>query len=86
MIKTPFNDYGILYHNPVKLSWVLSENNIDMKTFESFYLKFLNVYFDETTFELKEHLVELNNNDLDNIFISKNMLNILNIYLLLKNK
>ena len=77
MIKTPFNDYGILYRNPVILNWILSENNINIDLFDTFYLKFLNLYFDEENFELKEHIIEFNKEDLNKIFISKIMLNVL---------
>jgi hypothetical protein len=77
MIKTPFNDYGILYNNPVILNWILSENDINIDLFETFYLKFLNLYFDEENFELKEHIIEFNKGNLNDIFISKIMLKIL---------
>jgi hypothetical protein len=81
-IQTPFCDFGILYNNPVKLSWVLMENNIHINEFESFYLKFLNLYFDEDLMDLKEHSIQLNKNDLNKYIISKRMEDIL----LLKSK
>jgi len=64
MIQTPFHDFGILYNCPVKLKWVLSENNININNFNSFYLKFINMYFDEKNLDLKDHIIDLNNNDL----------------------
>lgn len=77
LIKTPFNDFGILYNVPVKLIWILVENNINIETFESFYLKFLSVYFCEKEFDIKEHFIKMDNNDLDKIFISERMKSIL---------
>lgn len=77
MIKTPFNDFGILYNVPVKLSWLLSENNINIETFDSFYLKFLNLYLDEENIELKEHYIEFNNKNIDKFIISDRMENII---------
>jgi hypothetical protein len=79
MIQTPFHDFGLLYNCPVKLKWVLSENNIDINNFNSFYLKFINMYFDEKNLDLKEHIIELNKNDLENAIISERMKNIMNI-------
>lgn len=69
-LKTPFNDFGILYNVPVKLIWALYENNIDLESFNKFELNFLNPYFDENTFELIEHNIKLSNNELNNIIIS----------------
>ena len=78
LIKTPFNDFGILYNVPVKLNWILVENNIDIEIFESFYLKFLSVYFCETEFDIKEHFIKMDNNDLEKIIISERMKMIMN--------
>ena len=69
-LKTPFNDFGILYNVPVKLIWALYENNIDLENFNNFELTFLNPYFDEDNFELIEHNIKLSNNELNNIIIS----------------
>ena len=71
MIQTPFNDFGILYKNPIKLSWVLEENKID--NFESLEIHFLNVYLNEENMDLMKHFIKLNNEDLDEIIISKRM-------------
>jgi len=79
MIQTPFNDFGILYHTPVKLKWILSENNINLETFRKFYLKFLNPHLDEETMELCDHVIELNNEQLNSIIISDIMKKILDI-------
>jgi len=77
MIKTPFNDFGLLYDVPVKLIWLLSENNINLETFNSFYLKYLNMYYDEDTVELKEHYIKYTNEDIDKIIISDRVKDIL---------
>ena len=78
-IQTPFCDFGILYKNPVKLIWVLKENNIDIDNFESFYLKFLNLYFDDDLIDLKEHYIKLDKNDLNKYIISKRMEDIISL-------
>ena len=75
MIQTPFNDFGILYNTPIRLRWICVENNIDINSFQSFCLKYGNPYFDETTFELKEHKIETINKD--DILISDLMKKIL---------
>jgi hypothetical protein len=71
MIHSPFNDFGILYNTPIKLRWICVENNIDIDSLQSFYLRYGNPYFDETTFELKEHKIELNSKN--DILISIHM-------------
>jgi len=78
MIQTPFNDFGILYDIPVKLKWVLSENNININDFNELKINFTN-YFDENTFEMKEHNIILNKDDLNNNIISERMKEILAI-------
>lgn len=78
-IQTPFNDLGIAYWCPVKLLWALSENNIDLNTFENFKLKFLNMYFDEEKYALLDHYIKLNKDNLNNIIISKRMLDVLKL-------
>lgn len=80
MIQTPFNDFGLLYKTPIKLSWIIHENNI--KNFETLYIKFLNLYLDEDLMDLKEHIMEFNKDDLDRFIVSERMEKIL----LLKNK
>jgi hypothetical protein len=75
-IRTPFNDFGLLY-NPVKLSWLLYENNIDITTFNNFTLKFLNLYFDEVKMDLIQHYIKIDNSDLNKIIISDRMKEIL---------
>lgn len=79
MIKTPFNDFGILYKCPVKLLWILSENYIEIEDFYDFYLKFLNLYLDEINMELREHFINYTKNDLEKNLISKRMEEILDI-------
>jgi len=78
MIKTPFNDYGILYNMKVKLCWVLIENNINMDNFDRFYLKFENMYINKD-FELVEHFIDMNKKDLNNVIISDRMKEIMKI-------
>jgi hypothetical protein len=79
LIKTPFNDFGILYNVPVKLRWILIENNIDIETFNNIYFKFLSIYFCEKDCDIKEHYVKMDNNDLDKVFISERMKDILSL-------
>jgi len=75
--KTPFNDFGILYDTPIKLSWILVENEIDIPSFSTFYLKYLLPILDEDKMELVEHSIQLDN--INNIIISKRMKDILKI-------
>lgn len=77
MVKTPFNDFGILYDMPVKLLWILVENEIDITSFNNFYLKYLLPILDEDKMELVEHSIKLEN--INNIIISKRMKDILKI-------
>ena len=76
-LKTPFNDFGILYNIPIKLIWILIENNIEIDDFNNFELNFLNMYFDEELIDLKEHFINLNKNDINNFIISNRMKSIL---------
>lgn len=78
MIKTPFNDFGILYNSPVKLLWVLSENNIKLNDFNELKIIFMD-YFDENTFEMKDHNIILNKTDINNNIISERMKEIMAI-------
>lgn len=89
MIQTPFNDLGLLYRCPVKLGWLLYENNIDINEFKNFELKYLNMYFDEECLDLFEHKILINkdnfydnikNSDIlnENILISERMKYIIN--------
>ena len=75
MIKTPFNDYGILYNCPIRLIWILTENDIDISEFKDFFIKFWEQIFDEKKMELKEHFINLKN--LNSIIISEHMKEIL---------
>ena len=77
MVKTPFNDFGILYDTPIKLLWILVENNIDIPSFNNFYLKYLLPILDEDKMELVEHSIKLDN--INDIIISKRMKDILKI-------
>jgi hypothetical protein len=73
MIQSPFSDFGLLYGIRIKLLWILSENNINIDTFEKFELKFLNLYFDEDAMDLKEHLITLTKDDINKYLISERM-------------
>lgn len=77
MVKTPFNDYGILYNVPIKLIWALYENNIDLENINTFELIFLNPYFDESSNELKVHNIQLLGAQLNDLIISDHMKDIL---------
>lgn len=76
-VKTPFNDFGILYNVPIKLIWALYENNIDLENINTFELIFLNPYFDEDTCELKVHNIKLSGNQLNELIITDHMKDIL---------
>ena len=76
-VKTPFNDFGILYNVPIKLIWALYENNIDLENINTFELIFLNPYFDEDTCELKVHNIKLLGNQLNELIITDHMKDIL---------
>lgn len=77
MVKTPFNDFGILYNVPIKLIWALYENNIDLENINTFELIFLNPYFDEDTCELKIHNMKLLGDKLNELIITDHMKDIL---------
>jgi hypothetical protein len=77
MVKTPFNDFGILYNVPIKLIWALYENNIDLENIDTFELTFLNPYFDENSMELKVHNIQLLGDQLNDLIISDHMKDIL---------
>jgi len=75
MIKTPFNDYGILYNCPVRLIWILVENNINISDFKNFYIKYWEQIFDVQNLTLKDHFINIDN--LNSIIISEHMKEIL---------
>jgi hypothetical protein len=77
MVKTPFNDYGILYNVPIKLIWALYENNIDLENINTFELTFLNPYFDQDSMDLKVHNIQLFGSQLNDLIISDHMKDIL---------
>ena len=70
-IKTPFNDFGLLYHCPVKVKWILEENCISKNYFKNLYIKFFNMYFDDSILDLKEHYINIKN--IDDFIISDRM-------------
>jgi hypothetical protein len=77
-IKTPFNDFGMMYHCPVKISWMLVENGYNIaqciELFENFNveIKFMKGYMNEETFEYKEHVFLTKN--IDDYFITDYMM------------
>ena len=77
MVKTPFNDFGILYSIPIKLIWALYENNIDLENINNFELTFLNPYFDEDKCELNVHNIQLFEHQLNDLIITNHMKDIL---------
>lgn len=60
-IQTPFYDFGMLYCMPVKLEWIVAENNIT--DFNTLYILFLNLYFDEENMDLKDHEIFMTKDD-----------------------
>jgi len=70
-IKTPFNDFGLLYHCPVKVKWILEENCINENDFQTLYIKFFNMYFDDSILDLKEHYINIK--DINDFIISDRM-------------
>ncbi len=63
-IKTPFNDFGLMYHCPVKISWMLIENGYNINDIENVEIRFLKGYMNEETFDYKEHVfITYNIND-----------------------
>ena len=76
MIHGPLNDFGILYSCPIKISWILKENNIN--TFDTLLIKFLNMYFDDEKLDLFEHKIKITKENIEQILISDRMKYILN--------
>lgn len=69
-INSPFKDCGLLYLCPIKVKWLLHENNINIdliNNFKDIEIKYINFYLDETNCELIQNKVKLNNLD-DYIF------------------
>ena len=56
----PYNDFGDLNKNNILLEWILKDLQFREKLI-SFEIKFSNPYLDETSFELKEHKIYLEN-------------------------
>ncbi len=74
-IKTPLNDFGLTYHSPIKINWMLIENGYNINDFESIEIKFLKGYMDEETYDYKEHIFTSNN--INNYFITDYMFDII---------
>ncbi len=70
-IKTPLNDFGLMYHCPVKVSWILVENGYKLNEVENIEIKFMKGYMCEETFDYKEHIFKTNK--LNDYFITDYM-------------
>ncbi len=57
--QTPFHDFGLLYHCPVKLDWMLEDLGMRDVLIENVEIKYMNYYFDEDKCELIEHKILL---------------------------
>lgn len=66
-ITGPYHDFGLLMNLPVKLKWILEENEMDGELDVSF----LNEYLDEEIMELKKQ--EWKSNDSNAYFITDHM-------------
>jgi hypothetical protein len=60
-IKTPYQDFGILMNTPIRMSWILEENGVDVDEVESWKMVYVNDYFDEELMELRKHEKESKN-------------------------
>lgn len=58
----PFYDFGDLNNSNIKLEWFLKDIQFKEKI-KCFELKYSNPYLDETNFELKDHIIYLQNSD-----------------------
>jgi hypothetical protein len=56
-IQTPFNDNGLIYHVPVKISWLC--NDIEVADFAKLYIKYSNFYLneDEDDLAMNDHVI-----------------------------
>ncbi len=66
-IAGPYHDFGLLMHLPVKLKWILEENEIEGEL----HVIFLNEYLDENMCELKKQ--EWKSKDVNDYFITEHM-------------
>ncbi len=70
-IKTPYNDFGLIYMNPIKVEWILEDLKVDKDKFKSMEIEFLNSYFNEEKMELEMHKFVTTN--MEDIFITEQM-------------
>ena len=77
-IQTPFYDFGILYKMPVKLEWIIAENNIT--NFDKLYIRFLNLYLDEENMDLINHEINMTKDNLNDNISSDIINNFINIF------
>lgn len=73
-IRSPYCDYGILYNSPVKIKWMLMENDFN-EPIQSVEIMFLKGYMNENTFEYHEHIFKTDN--INDYFVSDYMLEML---------
>jgi hypothetical protein len=58
-IQTPFHDNGLIYHVPVKISWLCNDNDIEVAGFAKLYIKYSNFYLNEDDYDLvmNDHII-----------------------------
>lgn len=71
-IKTPYFDFGVTQHLPIKISWILKDMGVDMEDFKNLRVEFMNLYLDEEKMELKEQTFETDK--VEDIFITDYMI------------
>ncbi len=70
-IKTPFNDFGLIYMNAIKVEWILDDLNIDKDKFKKLEIEFLNPYFNEEKMDFEEQKFVSTN--IEDILITEQM-------------
>ena len=71
----PYHDYGILQHFPVKIKWILMENNVENYMEKRFEVKYVNMYLDDDKCELMEH--DFRTDNVEDYFITEHMKDVL---------
>ena len=58
-IQTPFHDNGLIYHMPVKVSWLCNDNDIEIAEFSKLYIKYSNFYLNEEDYDIvmNDHVI-----------------------------
>lgn len=70
-LRTPFYDFGILYHYPMKIKWILEEMKYDTNNFKKIEIEFMELLFDEDSYDLKPHTFCSEN--MNDYFITEHM-------------